>query len=127
MSDPIEELDSILGEAGLEVRFGLVRQGHIPTVERMREDGCSWAEVGKAIGWCPDTTRRFYEAYLRDKVMGLRELLRRCEWSQRDICNRTCCPFCGARKWPEAGHAGRRGPPGRHEPGCEFVAVVEGP
>jgi hypothetical protein len=39
------------------VLFGLARQGHIPTIERMLAEGKSWSEIGEAIGWCGETAR----------------------------------------------------------------------
>ena len=45
------------------VIFGLKAQGHIPTVERMLAEGETWAEIGKAIGWCPKTAERHYGWY----------------------------------------------------------------
>ncbi len=44
-----------------KVRFGLKAQGHIPTIETMLGQGKSWVEIGKAIGWCPETAKRHWE------------------------------------------------------------------
>ena len=47
------------------VVFGLVAQGHIPTIERLIDEGKQWDEIGSAIGWCPITAREHFERYLR--------------------------------------------------------------
>lgn len=44
-----------------EVAFGLKAQGHIPTIEKMLAEGRTWEEIGRTIGWCPETARRHYE------------------------------------------------------------------
>lgn len=46
------------------VLFGLVAQGHIPTIERMLADGRDWDYIGGAIGWMPETAKEHYERYL---------------------------------------------------------------
>jgi hypothetical protein len=43
------------------VAFGLRAQGHLPTIEQMLREGAPWAEIGRKIGWCPDTAREWYE------------------------------------------------------------------
>jgi hypothetical protein len=60
-----EEFKDILN---VEVVFGLVAQGHIPTIEYLLASGEGWAYIGKVIGWEPDTVRRHYKAYLAQKV-----------------------------------------------------------
>jgi FMN phosphatase YigB (HAD superfamily) len=49
----------------VQVNIGLEQQGHIPTVEKMLEDGMSWDEIGKAIGWHGPTANQWYIAHLR--------------------------------------------------------------
>jgi hypothetical protein len=46
------------------VRIGLVAQGHIPTIEKMLAKNKSWAEIGAAIHWEPNTAKEWYQAYL---------------------------------------------------------------
>lgn len=50
------------------VVFGLVKQGHIPTIEQMLAEGKSWDEIGQAIHWMPATAREYYEAYAQKKA-----------------------------------------------------------
>jgi len=66
VSSAIDELETLLDEAGLTVKFGLVAQGHVPTVSRMLMDGRSWEDIGAAIGWCPDTVRQHVGMLLQD-------------------------------------------------------------
>lgn len=42
------------------VAFGLRAQGHLPTIEAMLREGCTWTEIGRAIRWDPDTAREWY-------------------------------------------------------------------
>jgi len=58
-SDPT--LDDLLNEAGLTLKFGLVQQGHVPTIERMLSEGADWVAIGKAIGWCPKTAEQHWQ------------------------------------------------------------------
>jgi hypothetical protein len=44
-----------------KVRFGLREQGHLPLIEAMLREGSSWDEIGRKIGWDPETARKFYE------------------------------------------------------------------
>lgn len=59
---------------GVKVCIGLRQQGHMPTVERMRADGATWDEIGKAIGWDGKAAEEWYEMEteegrdLREKV-----------------------------------------------------------
>jgi hypothetical protein len=55
-----QQLGELLQEAGATVRIGLRQQGHLPTVERMRAEGASWDEIGKAIGWAGHAVERWY-------------------------------------------------------------------
>jgi len=48
------------------VAFGLVAQGHIPTIEAMLLKGNTWTEIGEAIGWMPGTAREHYERYCHE-------------------------------------------------------------
>ena len=48
-----------------KVVFGLVAQGHIPTIERLIDEGKQWDEIGREIGWCPITAREHFERHLR--------------------------------------------------------------
>lgn len=52
------------------VLFGLSKQGHIPTIEKMLADGKPWTEIGKAIGWDPETAERHYKWHLEGKARG---------------------------------------------------------
>lgn len=58
---PEEELDKLLRESGVQIKFGLRAQGHIPTIQRMLEEGHSWQAIGEAIHWDPDTAREWFE------------------------------------------------------------------
>jgi hypothetical protein len=60
LRDPVRELGRLLQEAGATVKIGLRQQGHLPTVERMRAEGASWNEIGKAIGWSADAVEKWY-------------------------------------------------------------------
>jgi len=48
------------------VAFGLVNQGHIPTIQAMLTQGKTWTEIGEAIGWLPGTAREHYERYCHE-------------------------------------------------------------
>jgi hypothetical protein len=47
------------------VVFGLLRQGHIPTIEKMLKEGATWEEIGKEIGWCLETAKEQYGWYVK--------------------------------------------------------------
>ena len=47
------------------VLFGLKAQGHLPTIEKMLKDGATWKEIGKKIGWCPETGKKDYERHVK--------------------------------------------------------------
>lgn len=51
---------------GVPVRIGLRQQGHLSTVERMRAEGATWDEIGKAIGWHGPTVAKWYEFETRN-------------------------------------------------------------
>ena len=55
------ELAELFRDSNVRVLFGLKAQGHIPTIERMLAAGDSWNEIGKAIGWDPETAKQHYE------------------------------------------------------------------
>lgn len=57
-------LTELLRDAKVTIRFGLVAQGHIPTIEEALKAGESWNEIGRRIGWCPKTAKEHYERYL---------------------------------------------------------------
>lgn len=66
--NPCEELDKLLKESGLKVKFGLRAQGHIPTIERMLSEGKSWDDIGRAIGWHGSTAKEWYARELKRPV-----------------------------------------------------------
>jgi hypothetical protein len=49
--------------------FGLKAQGHIPTIERMLAAGASWEDIGREIGWCPETAERHYGWHQNPRTM----------------------------------------------------------
>jgi len=63
-----EEVESKENENGLIIKFGLEKQGHIPTIERLlNETGSNeytWQKIGKEIGWCHTTAAYWYISYL---------------------------------------------------------------
>jgi hypothetical protein len=62
MSDDfLEELIEAIEKSGCRVAFGLRNQGHYEKVTKMREEGKSWAEIGRVIGWDGETVRKHYE------------------------------------------------------------------
>lgn len=61
-----DELVELLQEAGLTMQFGLRAQGHISTIEEMLKADATWGEIGKAIGWNPDTAERHWGLHLED-------------------------------------------------------------
>ncbi len=48
----------------MKIAFGLIKQGHVPTVGKMLAEGKSWEEIGKAIGWCPKTAKQHWLRYV---------------------------------------------------------------
>jgi len=48
----------------MPVLFGLVAQGHIPTIENMLTEHKSWEEISDVIGWVPGTAKEHYDRYL---------------------------------------------------------------
>ncbi len=56
----LKDLDILLN---MPVLFGLEAQGHIPTIEQMLSENKTWDEIGKTIGWLPDTAQEHYERY----------------------------------------------------------------
>lgn len=69
--DAVKDLCEILREGKIQVRFGLVAQGHIPTIEKALSDGKSWAEIGKLIGWCPKTAEKYYKEWKTERSTPL--------------------------------------------------------
>lgn len=57
--------EELLGNA--KVVFGLKKQGHIPTIERMLKEGKNWDDIGAAINWCPLTAREHYERVVGER------------------------------------------------------------
>ena len=51
-----------------KVVFGLKAQGHIPIIQKMLKNHRSWKEIGKKIGWCPDTAKKHYKYYLISNI-----------------------------------------------------------
>jgi hypothetical protein len=47
--------------------FGVKLQGHIPTIERMLEEGATWEQIGEEIGWCPETAKEHYIWYIKEQ------------------------------------------------------------
>lgn len=48
------------------ILFGLEKQGHIPTIQKMLESKKTWTEIGDAIGWDSATARWHYEIYIQE-------------------------------------------------------------
>lgn len=49
------------------VVFGLERQGHITTIEKMLKEGASWDKIGKEIGRYPKTVKEHYGWYVEER------------------------------------------------------------
>ena len=90
MNDPIAELGKLLQDAGATVKFGLRAQGHLPTIERMLDEGASWHAIGRAIGWSKHAACEYYTIHLREdakaaqaawvaELAELRAALKSCE------------------------------------------------
>ncbi len=60
-----EEIRAALENA--PVLFGLRQQGHVPTIEKMLQEGSSWETIGQAIGWCPVAAEKHYKRYVERK------------------------------------------------------------
>ena len=60
----------------VRVVFGLVNQGHIPTIEEMLDRYCKWDEINSAIGWAGDAAQEDYIRYLRKRGKALEATLR---------------------------------------------------
>ena len=71
-------LDALLCDPPKPVRavFGLVNQGHIPTIEGMLDRYCGWDEINSVIGWAGDAAQEDYIRYLRKRVKKLEGKLR---------------------------------------------------
>ena len=57
------------------IRFGLVQQGHIPTIYDMIEEEKSWEEIADAIGGEANTARDHFIAYLLAENAALKKEL----------------------------------------------------
>jgi hypothetical protein len=59
-------------EKKVTMKFGLVQQGHIKTIETILDDWGSnehsWKLIGKEIGWDAPTACYHYVKYLRKKL-----------------------------------------------------------
>ena len=55
----------------IAIKFGLVAQGHISTIERelaqWGSNELSWMAIGRKIGWCHNTAAFHYIQYLMNK------------------------------------------------------------
>ena len=60
---PEQELDKLLQESGVQIKFGLRAQGHIPTIHRMLSEGKSWEDIGRVIHWDPKTAERWFKRF----------------------------------------------------------------
>lgn len=58
-------------ENKVKIKFGLIQQGHIETIESMLaktgNNEYTWIEIGNKIGWCPKTACYHYIDYLKEK------------------------------------------------------------
>lgn len=61
----VDLLTELLRDAGANVKFGLLAQGHMPIVEDMLDKGESWDAIGKRIGWAGSAVRRCYVLEVR--------------------------------------------------------------
>lgn len=85
---PVEE------KIKMKVAFGLVAQGHIPTIERMISEysakseinkegadlshsGYLWDKIAKEIGWLKETAMLYYIRYLRTKESSINKKVMR--------------------------------------------------
>ncbi len=73
LSAPIQHLADAIEKKGLQIKFGLEQQGHIPTIERTldefkRSSQYVWEKIGKEIGWDPNTACYYYIDYLRKQM-----------------------------------------------------------
>lgn len=71
LPSPLQKLAEAIEAKGLKVQFGLVQQGHIPTIEKIlsKESALSehtWQKIGKEIGWDYKTAAFYYIDYLRN-------------------------------------------------------------
>lgn len=76
------------------VVFGLLRQGHIPTIEIMLKDGATWEEIGKEIGWCPETAKEHYSWHVEALEKHLPPLTK----------GDSTCDVCGKPMHDDEGH-----------------------
>ena len=94
-----DDILDIIRNSKVKVLFGLRAQGHLPTIERMLSEGRDWDEIGKAIGWCPDTAKAHYE------LVDMREA------NHQDTAGVIVCPWCAHEHedvdWSPEGGDGR--------------------
>lgn len=70
----IDDLVNDLENKNAKVQFGLERQGHIPTIERILSEfggatsKYAWKKIGEEIGWDANTAAFYYVEYLRGKL-----------------------------------------------------------
>lgn len=64
MSD--DEVKAVLENA--PIAFSLEAQGHIPTIQAMRDEGKSWREIGDRIGWMAGTAEEHYLRWCERKA-----------------------------------------------------------
>lgn len=63
--------------AGVEIKFGLRAQGHYETVERMRDEGKSWEDIGGKIGWAGSAVEEFFKIEVEKFPQWSEERMRR--------------------------------------------------
>ncbi len=69
-----KEYEGLFNNPKIKVAFGLERQGHIPTIEKMLSEPKpsitkpKWQSIGDAIGWCGYTAAEYYIKYLQAHV-----------------------------------------------------------
>lgn len=54
--------------------WGLKAQGHIPTIEKMLDQGSGWNDIARSIGWETETAKRHYHAYLNKRAEAIKEM-----------------------------------------------------
>jgi hypothetical protein len=71
LSEILKHPDMIALEDALDnapVVFGLIAQGHIPTIEKMLTQSKTWKEIGDAIGWDGGTAEQHYQWYAESRL-----------------------------------------------------------
>ena len=77
-----DELLEKLG--GTKILFGLVAQGHIPTIEKMLKENKLWEQIADELGWVKEAVMRSYIEYLQYKNAEYERLLiryRNADWT----------------------------------------------